>query len=108
MIKFSVRRDYGQVRFSLNQPSYKNARRHIEMTNKEKYIKVFEEILGVKEEQLAGLEYQAVPSWDSVGHMELVAKLEDAFNVMMKTDDIAGFSSFEKGMEILKKHGEEM
>lgn len=71
------------------------------MTNIEKYANTFTEVLGVKEEQLEGLEYQAVPEWDSVGHMALVAALEEAFDIMMDTDDIIDFSSYEKGREIL-------
>jgi len=30
--------------------------------------------------------------------------LEEAFNITMETDDIVDFSSFEKGIEILKKY----
>lgn len=78
------------------------------MTNKEKYVEAFKESLDVKEEQLAGLEYQAIPAWDSVGHMGLISELEDAFGIMMETDDIIDFSSFEKGMEILKKYNVEI
>lgn len=74
------------------------------MTNSEKYSNAFMESLEVQEEQLAGLEYQAVPQWDSVGHMGLVAAIEDAFDIMMDTDDIIDFSSFEKGKEILAKN----
>ena len=74
------------------------------MTNKEKYVNAFKTSLDVKEEQLAGLKYQDIPAWDSVGHMGLVAELEDAFDIMMETDDIIELSSFEKGMEILKKY----
>ena len=48
-----------------------------------------------------GLEYQHVTSWDSVGHMGLIAAIEDAFDIMMDTDDIIDLSSFEKGKEIL-------
>ena len=48
-----------------------------------------------------GLEYQGIPEWDSVGHMGLVAALEDAFDIMMDTDDIIDFSSYNKGIEIL-------
>ena len=73
------------------------------MTNLEKYNAVFCETLNVEESQLAGLKYQAVPRWDSVGHMSLVAALEDAFDIMMDTDDIIDFSSYEKGKEILAK-----
>ncbi len=71
------------------------------MTNIEKYTNVFVETLGVAEDQVKGLEYQAITAWDSVGHMSLIAALEDAFDIMMDTDDIIDFSSYEKGKEIL-------
>lgn len=74
------------------------------MSNLEKYNNVFVENLQVTENQLAGLKYQAVPLWDSVGHMTLIAALEDAFDIMLDTDDIIDFSSYEKGKEILKKY----
>lgn len=78
------------------------------MTNLEKYTNAFVEGLGITEEQTAGLEYQAIPEWDSVGHMNLVAAIEDAFDIMMETDDIIDLSSFEKGKEILKKYDIDM
>lgn len=69
-----------------------------------KYNEVFITNLQVTENQLSTLEYQSVPAWDSVGHMGLIAQLEDAFDIMMDTDDIIDFSSYEKGKEILKKY----
>lgn len=74
------------------------------MSNIEKYNKVFMEALSVSEEQLKGLKYQDIEAWDSVGHMELIAEIEDAFEIEMDTDDIVDFSSYEEGMEILKKY----
>lgn len=74
------------------------------MTNLEKYNAAFMESLELNENQLAGLEYQAVPAWDSVGHMGLIAAIEDAFDIMMDTDDIIDLSSYEKGKEILTKN----
>lgn len=74
------------------------------MTNLEKYNQVFCDTLDLTEDKLAGLKYQTVPLWDSVGHMTLVANLEDAFDIMMETDDIIDLSSYEKGKEILKKY----
>lgn len=54
------------------------------------------------------LEYMGIPAWDSIGHMSLVAALEEAFDIMMDTDDIIDFSSYKKGMEILsEKYGVE-
>lgn len=73
------------------------------MTNLEKYSQVFCDTLEIAEDSLSGLKYQSVPLWDSVGHMSLVAALEDAFDIMMETDDIIDLSSFEKGIEILKE-----
>ena len=78
------------------------------MTNLEKYNNVFCENLNVNEDQLAGLKYQGVELWDSVGHMTLVAALEDAFDIMLDTDDIIDLSSYEKGKEIIKKYGVEL
>lgn len=71
------------------------------MTNLEKYNQVFCESLEITEEKLPGLEYQGVELWDSVGHMNMMAAMEDAFDIMMETDDIVDFSSYEKGKEIL-------
>lgn len=77
------------------------------MSNLEKYNNVFMENLQIAEEQLAGLQYQSVELWDSVGHMSLVAALEDEFDIMIDTDDIIDLSSYEKGKEILVKYGVE-
>lgn len=74
------------------------------MTNMEKYNQAFCESLGIKEDILEGLAYQAIQEWDSVGHMGLIAAIEDAFDIMMDTDDIVDFSSYEKGKEILGKY----
>lgn len=78
------------------------------MNNLEKYNSVFCETLQVEESQLKNLEYQGVELWDSVGHMTLMAALEDAFDIMLDTDDIVDFSSYAKGKEILKKYDVEI
>lgn len=71
------------------------------MTNKEKYNKAFCDSFEITDDKLTGLKYQQIELWDSVGHMTLVANIEDAFDIMMETDDIIDFSSYEKGFEIL-------
>ena len=78
------------------------------MTNLEKYNKAFMETFEIDESQLPGLEYQGIATWDSVGHMALIAALEGAFDIMMDTDDIIDLSSDEKGKEILKKYDVEI
>jgi len=71
------------------------------MNNLEKYNNAFMESFEIEEEELAGLKYQSIEAWDSVGHMSLIAAIEDAFDIMMDTDDIIDLSSYEKGKEIL-------
>lgn len=71
------------------------------MANLEKYNQSFCEAFEITENQLVGLKYQQIELWDSVGHMTLIANLEDAFDIMMETDDIIDLSSYEKGKEIL-------
>lgn len=78
------------------------------MNNKEKYVQAFVEALEVEASSVEKLEYQSIPQWDSVGHMGLVAAIEDAFDIMMDTDDIIDFSSYEKGIELLKKYDVEI
>lgn len=73
------------------------------MSNLEKYNKAFIEALEVTEDQLPGLKYQSITTWDSVGHMTLIAALEDTFDIMLDTDDVIDLSSYEKGKEILEK-----
>lgn len=78
------------------------------MTNLEKYNKAFIEALGITEDKLAGLEYNTIPEWDSVGHMQLIAAIEDAFDIMIDTDDIIDLSSYEKGKELIAKYEVEL
>jgi len=74
------------------------------MTEKEKYDNAFVETFGNVNGNLPTLSYQSIDKWDSVGHMALIATLEDAFDIMMETDDIINFSSYKKGFEILAKY----
>ncbi len=80
----------------------------VEMTNKEKYDKAFSIGLDIQDTDLENLEYQAIPNWDSVGHMGLVSEIEDAFDIQFETDDIVDFNSYKKGIEILKKYDVEI
>ena len=59
------------------------------MSNLEKYRNAFVEGLDVEEDKITdSLEYEGIPEWDSVGHMSLVACIEEAFDIMMETEDI--------------------
>ena len=73
------------------------------MTNLLRYKKVFEESFQCKD--VESLKYQDITEWDSVGHMGLVAALEDEFEIEMDVDDIIDMSSYKIGQEILGKYG---
>ena len=75
------------------------------MSNAEKYKKAFVEGLSINLKNLKdNLKYNDIPEWDSIGHMTLISNLEDAFSINIETDDIVDFSSYKKGIEILKKY----
>ncbi|KJJ65609.1 acyl carrier protein [Enterocloster citroniae] len=69
------------------------------------YNAIFEKVFSAKTEDLNGdFSILNVDKWDSVAHMQLIAEIEDTFDIMFDTDDIIGFSSYDKGLEILKKY----
>lgn len=75
------------------------------MSNLEKYKKAFTDSLSIDKKNFTeDIEYNSIPEWDSIGHMTLMSALEDEFKVSIETDDIVDFSSFKKGIEILKKY----
>jgi len=75
------------------------------MKNKQKYIDIFISSLSIEKKNFKeSLKYNDIPEWDSIGHMTLMSGLEDGFKISIDTDDIIDFSSFKKGMQILKKY----
>lgn len=74
------------------------------MTNLEKYTNAFVDIFEISAQEAITLKYQSIPAWDSVGHMNLMSELENVFDIMLETDDIINFDSFEKGKEILANY----
>ena len=74
------------------------------MSNLDKYTEAFTKTFEISAEEAKTLKYQDIKAWDSVGHMGLVAAIEEAFDIMMETEDIIDFNSFEKGKEILTKY----
>ena len=65
------------------------------MNNKEKYDQAFIESFSIDANDLNDkLEYNSIQTWDSVGHMGLIAALEEQFDIMMEMDDIIDFSGY--------------
>ena len=75
------------------------------MSNKKKYQDIFIKSLSIDAKNFSeNLKYNEIPEWDSIGHMTLISGLEEGFSISMETDDIVDFSSFKKGIDILKKY----
>ena len=76
------------------------------MSNMEKYDAAFKEVFQIEQTDLTdSLEYQSITAWDSVGHMALMAMLEDEFDIMLEMDDIVDFGSYKSGVKTLEKYG---
>jgi acyl carrier protein len=67
---------------------------------------IFEKVFGIEAGEFS---LEMVPEdvlrWDSLGHMNLVMELEDAFNIHFEVDEITEMSSSGKIIEILKAKG---
>ena len=78
------------------------------MTNLETYNKIFRGMFRKTDEVLAGLKYRGFALWDSIGLMDLMGELEEAFDIRIDTRDVLDFTSYEKGKEVLGRYGVEI
>lgn len=79
------------------------------MTNRKKFNQAFIEVFGVEESALtAEFAKENVDSWDSVHQLNIIAILEETFDIMMDTEDIMELTSYEKGMAIMAKYDVEL
>jgi len=75
------------------------------MTARDRLRGAFRAALGLPDEALVDkLEYRGIDAWDSLAHLTLVASIEDAFDIMLDTDEVIDLSSFDKAVEILQRH----
>ncbi|GAA1330945.1 acyl carrier protein [Saccharothrix algeriensis] len=69
---------------------------------------VFVESLSLPEgADVENLKYRDIDEWDSVGHMALVAAIEDEFDVQFETDQVIDMSSFKVALDMLRGFGVE-
>ena len=78
------------------------------MNNLQKYNNVFVDTFEVDPKDLETLRFKESELWDSVGHMMLVAALEDAFEVMLEPEDMMSIDYYTKGKEVLARYGVEI
>lgn len=79
------------------------------MTNLEKYNQAFIEVFAVESSALnENFNKDTVEEWDSVHQLNIVALLEESFDIMFEPEDIMDLTSYEKGKEILRKYEVEL
>ena len=79
------------------------------MTNIEKYNDAFVEVFGVESSVLSDdFSKENVESWDSVHQLNIIALLEESFDVMFDPEDILGLTSYAEGKKILSKYNVEL
>lgn len=79
------------------------------MTNIDKYNQAFVEVFGVNESVLNdSFAKDSVDGWDSVHQLNIIALLEESFDIMFDPEDIMEFTSYGKGRELLKKYEVEL
>ena len=75
------------------------------MNDMKKYAEIFKKSLNIEDKTFnENIKYNEIDEWDSIGHMTLISALEEEFKISFETDDIIDFSSYKKGIEILKKY----
>ena len=79
------------------------------MTNLEKYNQAFIEVFGVEESALGcNFNKDSVDGWDSVHQLNIIALLEESFDIMLDPEDIMELTSYEKGKELMSKYEVEL
>ncbi len=74
----------------------------------DRYVEAFEEAFEVDKDQVQRFSRDNTAQWDSIGHMRLIAALEDKFEVEFEPEEMIDIISFEKGIIILKNKGIEI
>ena len=79
------------------------------MTNLEKYNAIFQEVFGASVNQLGdNYSKETVSEWDSVHQLNVIALMEENFDLMLDPEDIMAGTSYNGGKDILDKNGIEL
>jgi acyl carrier protein len=79
------------------------------MTNLEKFNNTFMEVFAVDDSVLNdSFSKETIDTWDSVHQLNIIALLEESFEVMFEPEDIMEFTSYTAGKAILNKYDIEL
>ena len=76
------------------------------MTPEQKLKDAFIQAIGLPAEtDFSTVIYGATDNWDSVAHMQLIAEIENSFDIMLSTEQVIALSSFERAKQTVGAHG---
>lgn len=68
------------------------------------YNRIFCDCFGITDiSVLPTLQMKVSEQWNSVGHINLIAALEESFNIDIEPEDMFNFTTYTKGKEILSE-----
>ena len=75
----------------------------VNMTLEEELEKIFRRSLDLDDDiDVRTLKYRGIEKWDSTSHMELIAAIEERYDVMLDSIDVIRINSFAAAMNILQ------
>ncbi len=73
------------------------------MSDRERLDATFRDALGLPEDSdMSQLAYGVRPEWDSVGHLQLMAAIEEAFGISLSSEDVVGMIDYPAVCTILQ------
>ena len=70
------------------------------MSLSEKYKRIFAETFNVDLSEVENLKFKEYPEWDSVGHVTLIANMEEGFGFALSPDDMLDMNSYAAGIHL--------
>jgi acyl carrier protein len=66
---------------------------------------IFSNILGVNLNRITDeIKYNSFENWDSLRHLQIVAAIEEEYNIELSFEDITSLRTFKAAKEITKKY----
>lgn len=66
---------------------------------------IFCEELNLEDKDLVdSTAYNSLEAWDSLTHLKIVSRIEEAFGIEMEVDDIIAMENFSKAKEIISRY----
>ena len=65
---------------------------------------VFAKSFEIDEASVPSLVYEGIDEWDSIGHMMMIAEMEDRLGCQIELDDIISISDFDSACSVAEKY----